>query len=320
MEPTRTVQSLLLLGFLAAWPCSGTLAQIDPSRLTEVTGGALAPTLSNAQYAGALGLEDENVFAPPTPGDEDIGQQLILKSVPKNRWFRAYADMFGYWTNNVANLSAGEEEDWFWGGRIGFGYQPRLAKKLFADFDFQQQLYRYDRFDVLDFESLDAAAALIYIEPRLANALFFVQYDYNRITNDDFGEDLLNSHSIRAGVQKVILFNRRNSLHINLMGDWDIDTDLDELDRHEYVGDLIYRFKIMRDLVFALSYRYTWYDYQQVDRSDSLHLAGASLTWSPRKWLDVYASANYSINESDVDVFDYETALTGGGVGVRIRF
>lgn len=320
MDITRTLPLPLLAGLLAGWLGSSAVAQVDPSRLAEGASARLAPTLSNAQNLSAIGLDEENVFAPPSPGDEDIGQQLILKSAPKNRWFRAYADMFSYWTNNAANVSAGEEADWFWGGRIGAGYQPRLAKKLFADFDLQQQLYRYDQFDVLDFESLDATAGLIYIEPRLANALFFVQYDFNRITNDDFSEDLLNSHSIRAGAQKIFLFDRRNSLHLSVMGDWDVDTDLDELDRHEYIGDVIYRFKIMRDLVFALSYRYTFFDYQQADRSDSLHIAGASLTWSPWNWMDVYASANYSINESDVDAFDYETALTGGGVGVKIRF
>jgi Putative beta-barrel porin 2 len=294
--------------------------QLDPTRVTDAVSRPSGPTIGQSQNLSALGLDEQNDFAPPSPGDSDIGQQLILKEVPKNRWFRAYADAFGYWTNNAANTSIGEVDDWFWGGRVGFGYQPRIAKKLFADIDVQQQLYRYDKFDALDFESLDASAGLLYIEPKLASTIFFVQGNYNRISNDDFGNELLNSVSIRAGAQKLFLIDRRNSIQLTIMGDWDVYTDLDRLERHEYIGDVTYRFKIMRDLVFALNYRYVWLDYRQVDRGDSLNIIGGSLTWSPKKWIDVYATSNFSFNDSDIDAFDYETTTLGGGVGLKIKF
>lgn len=297
-----------------------THGQVDPTRVSDAVSRPSGPTIGESQNLSAIGLDEQNEFAAPTPGDSDIGQQLILKEVPKNRWFRAYADAYGFWTNNAANTPVGEVNDWFWGGRVGFGLQPRIAKKLFADLDVQQQLYRYDKFDALDFESLDASAGLIYIEPRLASTIFFSQVNYNRITNDDFGEELLNSVSIRAGVQKVFLIDRRNSIQLTVMGDWDIYTDLDRLERHEYIGDMTYRFKIMRDLVFAASYRYTWLDYRQVDRGDSLNIVGGSLTWSPQKWIDIYAISNFSFNDSNIDAFDYNTTTLGGGVGVKIKF
>lgn len=316
LSPRHSIRLFSIL-LLAVSTASG---QIDPSRVSESVGRSGGPTLTESQNASALGLDEQNDFAPASPGDGDIGQQLILKSVPKNRWFRAYADAFGYWTNNAANTSVGELDDWFWGGRIGFGYQPRVAKRLFADIDIQQQLFRYDQYDALDFESMDASAGLLYIEPRLADSIFFAQFNYNRLTTDDFGEDLMSSVSVRAGIQKVFLINRRNSIQLSLMGDWDIYNDVDELDRSEYIGDVTWRFKIMRDLVFAVNYRYTWMDYSQVDRGDSLNIVGATLTWSPRKWLDIYAISSFSFNESNLDVFDYETATLGGGIGVKIKF
>lgn len=296
------------------------MAQVDPTRVSGEISRPSGPTIAESMSASALGLDEQNDFAPESPGDSDIGQQLILKSAPKNRWFRAYADAFGYWTNNAANTSVGELDDWFWGGRIGFGYQPRLAPRLFADFDIQQQIFRYDEFDALDFESLDASAGLLYIVPKLADSVFFTQFNYNRITGDNFGDELLNSVSVRAGVQKTFLINRRNSIQLSLMGDWDIYNDVDQLERNEYIGDVTWRFKIMRDLVFALNYRYSWLDYQKVDRSDSLSIVGASLVWSPKKWLDVYAVSNFSFNDSSLDAFDYETATLGGGLGVKIKF
>ena len=181
-----------------------TFGQADPTRVNEAISRPSGPTIGESQNLSAIGLDEQNDYAPASPGDSDIGQQLILKESPKNRWFRAYADAFGYWTNNAANTSVGEVDDWFWGGRIGFGFQPRIAKRLFADIDIQQQLFRYDEFDALDFESLDASAGLLYIVPRLADSVLFTQFNYNRITNDDFGDELLNSVSIRAGVQKTL--------------------------------------------------------------------------------------------------------------------
>lgn len=295
-------------------------AQVDRTRVDESVSRPGGLTIGESMSESALGLDEQNAFAPPSPGDSDIGQQLILKETPKSRPFRAYADTFGYWTNNAANTSVGELDDWFWGARVGVGWQPRIAKKLFLDLDVHQQMFRYDRYGALDFESLDVDAGLVYVEPRLANTIFFTQFNFNRITNDDFGEALMNSVSVRAGAQKTFIIDRRNSLQLSVMGDWDISNDLDELRRHEYIGDVTWRFKIMRDLVFAVNYRYTWFNYLDVDRGDSLNIVGATLTWSPRKWLDLYAISSFSFNNSSIDAFDYETASLGGGLGVKIKF
>lgn len=308
---------LAIQAFLS--PAWGQLS--DPSRRAEGAGSRLTnPTLADQMDQSALSIEDENAFAPASPGDDDLGQQLILKQAQKERWMHTHVDFFGYWTDNAANAAAGEESDFFWGGRVAVGAQPRITNRLYLDSEISQHMFRYDEYDFLNFESLEATAGLIYVEPRLMNSIFFLQGHFNRITNDDFSNALVNSWSIRAGVQKVFFFNRRNSLHVSLMGDWDLDTDVAQLERHEYIADLNYKLKIMRDLVFSAACRFTYFDYQQLDRADVLNLAGASLTWSPRKWLDVYASANFSFNESDLDFFDYEAANIGAGVGCRVRF
>jgi hypothetical protein len=307
-------------GILAVTLVTGLSQRVDPTRLGEGVRPLAVPSLLDPQNPGALGLEDDNAFAPASPGDDDIGQQLILKDSARERWLSAQLDTFAYWTDNPANLSQGGEDDVFWGTQISLGVQPRLRNRLYADAAISQQIYRYDEFDVLDYEFFEASLGLIHLEPRLWNAILFAQGRYGHMTNDDFGQDVLNSFSLRAGIQKTVLFDRRNSLQLSLMGDWDLDTDVDQLDRSEYIADVSYRYKIMRDLIFSASCRFTWFDYQKVDRSDALNLMGANLTWSPRKWLDVYVACTFSINESNVNVFDYEAANVGGGAGVRIRF
>jgi len=306
---------------VAALCHSVAMGQLDRSRLNEgVKDLGNGPTLGESQDLNTLRLDEENAFAPQSPGDSDLGTQLILKNAQKEDWFRAYADLSGFWTNNAANTPIFEVEDWFWNGRIGFGYQPRITKRLYADFDFQQQIIRYDQFDLLNYESMDLSASLLYVEPRLSNALFFAQFNYLRITGDDFGEELLNSFSVKAGVQKIFLINRLNSVQISILGDWDVSTDLDQLFRNQYIGELTYRFKIMRNLVFAATYRYTYFDYREVDRQDQLQIIGASLTYSPKKWIDLYATANLSLNDSNIEFFEYEADSVGGGFGLKLRF
>lgn len=299
---------------------SAAQAPIDPTRLGEGVRPLEVPTLWDQEKPVALGLADENSFAPTSPGDDDIGQQLILKDSPRDRWWSAQLDSFTYWTDNPANLSAGAEEDVFWGSQLRLTFQPRLLPRLYGDLSVSQQLYRYDKFDILDYEFFESGVGLIYVEPRLWNSILFAQGLYSRMTTDDFGDKVYDSFSLRAGIQKTILFDRRNSLNLSLMADFDLETDVSQLDRYEFIGDVGYSFKIMRDLVLSASYRFTWFDYREADRADALHLMGLNLTWSPRKWLDVYLATTYSINESDVEAFDYETANAGGGAGVRIRF
>ncbi len=296
---------------------------IDRSRLQEgalSTTGRDAPLVAESAGISQRAFEEENEFAPASPGDEDIGQQLILKETPKNQPFRFFADTFWFWTDNAANVPAGEQDDMFYGASIGFAWQPRLGRKTFLDVSVAQRLVRYDEFDVLDFESLDVAATLMHVEPRLASVIFFGGLAFNRITGDNFSQDLYNSTSARVGAQKVFLINRRNSINVGLMADWDLDTDVDQLFRHEYLADASWRFKLSRTLSMTLNYRFSWMDYQRFDREDALQLAGATLSWQPKPWLEIYGNYNFAFNDSNNPFFDYETNSLGGGLGLRVKF
>lgn len=305
---------------LAATLGPGSAQTVDPSRFGEGIRPPSMPNLFAEDDSADQGMQDETDFAPESPGDDDIGEQLILKDSERERWLSAQFDTFTFWSDNPANLSAGEEDDVFWGSQINVGAQPRLTDRLFADAFISQQMYRYDENGLLDYEYLQASLGLLYLEPRLWNSMLFAQFQYGRTTNDDFSHEILNSFSFLAGIQKSVLVDRRNSFHMNLMGDWDLDTDVDQFAHSEYIADLSYRFKIMRDLVLSASYRFTWFDYQDVDRSDALNTMGVYLTWMPKKWLNLYVGSSFNINESDVDAFDYETTNIGGGLGIHFRF
>jgi hypothetical protein len=311
--------SVVLLAWAAMSSSSGA-QQPDPTRLGEGVRPLSGPRLDDGTDPGEAGVMDENDFAQESPGDDDIGQQLILKDAEKERWLTAQADTFSFWSDNPANLSKGGDEDFFWGSQVSLGAQPRIGERLHLDAFVSQQLYRYDENSFLNYEYLQASLGLIYQEPRLADSIIFLQGQYGRTTSDNVGSGGIDTFSILSGIQKTIVFDRRNSLYVNLMGDWDVASDTDGLEHAEYIADLTYRFKIMRDLVLSASYRFTWFDYYNVDRSDGLNIVGLYLNYSPYKWMNVYAGGSFNINNSNVDAFDYHSTNLGGGVGIQIHF
>ena len=96
---------------------------IDPSRLSE----SIRPNLntqpmlrdSNGLVRGTLA--EENVYAPHTPGDDDIGLQLILKRQDRIEPFSASLDSAEYFTDNAANVNKGAQRDWFYVGGVNLG-------------------------------------------------------------------------------------------------------------------------------------------------------------------------------------------------------
>lgn len=296
-------------------------AQIDPSRLPESSGlRSHSLITSDEDEMRSRDLGEENGFTSASKADDDIGQQLILKETPKNRPFRAFTDQFALWSDNAANVASGEQRDWMWGGRVGIGWQQQLASHWFADVGLTQGLYRYRRTNALDFEAMEAMASILDVEPRFWNTVLVGSFGFTRITNNHFDDGLLNSLSARLGAQRLITFDRRNSLQLAIGGDWDVTNDVDQVFRDEYSLDLVYRYKIMRELSISLAYRMTYFDYREIPREDLLHVVGAALTYAPKSWMELYATASHALNDSNIDFFDYETNSSGLGLGLKLKF
>jgi hypothetical protein len=296
---------------------------LDPSRAAQATQPTLSSDamLRDQEAATSAGLEQENSFAPETPGDPDIGQQLILKRQEKKKAFSVWADSSGFWTDNAANVSAGETDDYFYVGGINLAWQQRIHGRFYGDVYAGQHFYRYDELSDLDYELGDVAAGFLVLLPELGHSIFHLHYYYQRITQDIDDDAIYESHNIRAGLQKTFLIDRLNSVNIGAMANLALDTEPSELQRHEYSASIGYNFKITRSLTISLSYRAAYFDYFNLDgRQDWYHNAGANLTWRPWEPLEISAGYNYSLNESNRDVFDYEAQLAGPSIALKFRF
>jgi hypothetical protein len=296
--------------------------RLDPARAATATPTATAESLLRAQQqASSAGLDTENAFAPVSPGDEDIGQQLILKRNEQTLPFTAWLDSSIYWTDNAANVHDREIEDWFFAGGVNLAWQQHLGGRFYGDAYLGQHWYRYDELGDLDYESGEASLGALMVLPELGNSIFHVHYYYQRITQGIGDGAIYETHNARVGLQKTFLIDRSNSVNVAVMSSFAIATEPEELQRHEHSLQLGYNYKITRDWTISLSYRLAYYDYFNLQgREDWYHNFGAALTWQPCENFEASLGYYFTVNESNIEIFSYESQLAGPALAVRFKF
>src|SRR4051812_27185829 len=142
MTAGATIRSLSLAAWVAMLsPILHAQTQLDPARAATATQSA-ETLLRDQQRASSGGLDMEAAFAPASPGDQDIGQQLILKRNEKSFPFAAWLDSSVYWTDNAANVHEGNTDDWFYVGGVNLAWQQRLKGRFYGDVYAGQHWYR----------------------------------------------------------------------------------------------------------------------------------------------------------------------------------
>jgi hypothetical protein len=316
----RFTPTFLVLGTLLASFAAHAQTRIDPSRAAESVN--LPGNLRREAPATPGGGIGEGIsFAPSTPGDEDIGEQVLLQGNERYKAFSFWLDSAEFWTDNAFNADNGAQEDWFYVGGVTLAWQPHLTDRIYLDSYVDQHWYRYNEFDVLDYEVGEAGAGVIIPMPELWNSVWHVRYYYERITQDIGESPVYETHSLHFGGQKSISFNPYSRVDLALLGSIALDTEPSILARHEYSAVVAWNLKITRKLALALSYRLSYYDYFNLGgREDWYHNFGVTLAYRPATWCELAASYNYSLNESNLDAFDYQAHLAGPSVRVTIKF
>lgn len=298
--------------------------RFDPSRAAANalrSDAAALPALPDQQIKILDVLTDENRFAPASPGDADIGQQLILKRNEKTETFTVLLDSGYFFTDNAAQVHNGARDDWFYAGGGAFSWQPRITKRLYGNLSVAQHWYRYDEFSVLDYESGEGIAGIIVLMPEVWNTIWHVNYFYQRITQGIDSSAIYDTHNVNAGVQKTMFLNRRNSVNLGLLASVALDASPTELRRNEYFAAIGWNYKIRHSMLLSLSYRLLNYDYLNFDgRRDWNNNFSAALVYRPWDWMEFAGTWNYTLNSSNKEAFSYNVQLAGPAVSVRMRF
>lgn len=259
-------------------------------------------------------------FAPASPADPDIGEQVILQPEQRYQAFSAWTNWNVFWTNNAELLDDTQGSDTFLSGTVGGAYLPHLGGNLFLDLSAEQGLYRYARNAGLDFESLQLRAGLVYVIRPLGDLSLFSHYVYDLLTSRGWDDEIYSAHTWSTGARKVFSLNRANVFYASASVDFTLGGEPSYALRNEFAALLGYQLALTRHVKIDLYYRAAAQAYRYADRADFNQLIGGGVTFEVTRWLSVQALSTLGINRSTDEDYSYFAANLGGGVGVLVNF
>lgn len=257
--------------------------------------------------------------APGSPGDKDLGEQRLLNYQEKEKPFILTGDSAGYATNNAGLTESGTHKDQFLVGQIAVGYQPAITGSLRAEFSFREAFFRYHRFSELDFDSQDMGAGLTYRPVNLWNISFYGRYNYNRLLDAKDENEIFTNHSLTIGAQKTFALSHAHYLYAGYASQFGIGHPRNA-ERNEHGAFVGYHVDLARALQGDLFYRIAGFDYAEGGRHDLNQTATGSFQYQLAKWLYLYASATFSINDSNRPLLSYKAFSPGAGLNATFKF
>lgn len=286
----------------------------------------VAATDADVSRSEMMGTITRQIFAqnpdvaPPSPADNDLGDQRLL--VPDDRYkaFTLFANASEFYTSNAFLSNGGAQSDWFTAMQFGAAWVPHITGSLYGEVTALQQLYRYATFNGLNFNSLDLGSGLIYPIRQLDDLTVFARYNFNLLTNDASNQTLFYQQTIRLGLQKPLVFSRAHSGTLGFLTDINLDGWPDYAVRNRFALLAGYQVNLTRILQANLFYQVAYFPFVETSRQDLNQIlsAGLSLNFSPR--FSIVASVSAAFNSSNEDYYNYSALNTGAGVSANIKF
>ena len=254
-------------------------------------------------------------LAPSSPGDNDLGEQVILKRQTKNTPFIFTLGTSINYTSNIALVDRGARGDAFFLAQMALTYQYKIRDNLILDAGVSEGIFRYDKYTAFNFNSFNIGAGATYLFKGLA---FSLRYNYNQLTNNDF-YPFFRQNSITIGAQKTISINSAVFTYFGATARINFNSPV-ITQRDEYNLFLGARAALTRSLTLDAFYRGGWFNYNEVNRNDFNQTFAASLRYSPRPWVALTASTSFGWNISSQSFFSYRVGNAGLDLGLVLKF
>ena len=259
-------------------------------------------------------------FAPASPADPDIGDQILLQPSQKYQPFSAWTNWNVLWTNNAALLNHTQGSDTYMSGTLGGSYMPYFGNNLFGDFSAEQGIYRYARSSALDFNSLELRAGLVYVIRQLADLTLFGNYTYDLLSSRGFNSEIYSGHSLNIGARKIFTLNRANLFYTSAAAQFTLGGEPGYALHNDFSWIVGYQLSLTRMVRIDLYYRASAQNYFDSSRADFNQLIGGGVSFELTKWLSIQALSTIGINNSNESTYNYFAANLGGGVGILVNF
>ncbi|MFQ3669869.1 MAG: outer membrane beta-barrel protein [Verrucomicrobiia bacterium] len=309
------------------WPVA-LLAALLPCQSFAQTAQTLPQVETERQFNIEAGLRSEeprpisriaDTIAPSSPGDDDLGLQQILSRRERYKAFSIFGDISSFYTSNAFLTKRNTRSDAYIVGQVGALWQPQIVGNLFGELSLRQQFFRYDEFEVLDFNAFNTGTGLTYLLSDFFDILVSLRYNYQRLSPRDSFAAFYENHSITPGAQKLFPFSRAHYAYVGWSSQISF-TDPNAPQRDEHALYLGYNANLTRHLVAQAYYRFAYFDYAVGGRDDINQTLSAGLSYNFTEWLSLNGSVAGNFNNSNKPAFDYQTATLGGGLSLRYRF
>ncbi|MGI9089061.1 MAG: hypothetical protein ACR2HH_15175 [Chthoniobacterales bacterium] len=285
-------------------------AAIEQARLFQKPA---AITNSNSVTADGMALGD----ASPS-SDDSFGDQVILKSQPRPRFFTVTGDATIFYTDNVALTRRAEVDDSFFVAHAGGSWNPHIGRNLDAQFGATVSTFRYNDTSSLDFTNLGFGTGLFWSPESLRGIGIFARYDFIELLNRH-SDEILQDHEFTLGAQKIFALGRSHAFTIGGTAMAGISNPR-AAQRDQLGMFFAYQLQLTRSLDTELSYRPALHFYNSNGRVDLNQVVSWNLRYHLAPWAEANAFFSFGSNRSDRSVFDYDVVTTGFGVGLTAKF
>lgn len=304
----------ILLVTLVVFPCSAQEVR------TEIARQPLPPTLRQRSSPEDTQRIASPIEQPSSPeAAAEFGEQLVLTRQAQWDPWSVDAGVSLFFTDNVA-LAPRAVEDWFLKYDLGVGYTNRIGGPWSLEVSIAQAMVRYDQFDALDFDLTRGIAGVAYEASWLGDASLFLRYQFYRITDAGFGDEILRNHSLSVGLQKIWKVSQGQQLFFGVSSDPCLEATPVVAERHEHATFGGWSLRLTEKLSAQVSGRVGYHVSPATDRQDWNYVALASAAYAFTDWAHLSVTSSIAWNESDRSIFTYRNVIAGVFVGLHLTF
>jgi len=258
-------------------------------------------------------------FAMSSPGDADLGDQVILTETDLYKPLTFGAGYSTTWTSNAFYTPSNASSDVVMGAYLEGLYLPHLGNNFFLEGAAAIRGFRYFRNPILDFNAVEVSAGLLKIIPELWGIGVYGRYQYDMLWYPGGGE-ILHEHTLVAGVRKGVTLSRAQTLFFSLEADFSLGGFPDFAMAHEFSFFASHQVEWTRYLYSSLYYQMAVYDFRYDNRADLRNTLGLLAGVQPFPWLNLSATTWLGWNASNDSFYDFFVVNAGGAVTATINF
>jgi hypothetical protein len=243
----------------------------------------------------------------------------LQKSERPQPW-TLFADGGFVYTSNVALTNRNPHDDIFFVGEGGVAYEWKLQPDLTLAGTVEEQYFAYERFNQLDFGSLDFALALSYTAHQLDDIVLSVQAGFTRLTHSSVADnEFFRNGGLSMGAQKLFSIGRAQLIGVS--GDIDLGLSVPHVAEREDFGlGTNYVVQLTRHLSIQTGLLAAYYLYADTERED-FNLSGtggASYAFTP--WCTLGVTVSGTLDRSSQELLAYNVFNAGATLLFRLHF